>query len=150
MADKARLIEWDYEHGIATEYERLGECNGCGACCMTLIRWWNYRHGFNCQNPILGWHPGNGELFPDDEAKVVTEIRIGEKRRFFNNIEITGEPERCSQLTDDNKCKKHIGKHLLSREWPMSPRQVEPFENCSYHFRVVNKWSFDPKEAKEP
>lgn len=38
MTDQPRFIEWDYNTGTATEYARSGECNGCGACCQTLIR----------------------------------------------------------------------------------------------------------------
>lgn len=88
-------------------------------------------------NPILGWHPANGE-FTTDPSGCVNEVQINGKRRFFRNIEIVaGEQNRCPSLTEGNRCAIHLGKMLLHRAWPLSPRHVTPFPDCSYSFREV-------------
>jgi len=70
---------------------------------------------------------------------VVTELRVGDKRRFWENVRVTDERFRCGMLTDSNRCRIHIGKHLFSRGWPMSPRHVKPFPECTYTFREISR-----------
>src|SRR5258708_38098563 len=33
-----RFYEWNYDEGVVILYERLGECNGCGDCCLAAIQ----------------------------------------------------------------------------------------------------------------
>lgn len=132
--------EWDFDNDIVTVYERHGECNGCGACCATVIRFATNNRGLGQPNPISGWDPRNGEFSSISHSGVVNEVQVGGRRRFFMNIEITDEPYRCSMLTADNRCMIHVGKHLLSREWPLSPKQVTPFPECSYTFEILGQW----------
>lgn len=40
--DGMRYFEFDIDSHTVTEYERIGECNGCGACCRELVEFYVY------------------------------------------------------------------------------------------------------------
>jgi hypothetical protein len=142
-----RFFEWDYDADSVVEYARDGECNECGACCSVLIKFAPYPTGQGQLNPILGWDSRNGEFINARKGKI-TEVRVGGKSRYFYDITITDEPERCAMLTDDNRCRVHLGKRLLSRAWPITPDQVAAFKDCSYTFREIGRWKISEVESQ--
>ena len=138
------FYEWNYDEGVVIAYERLGDCNGCGACCMAAIQfavagrlaqgnrsWEEYGNGGSDTNAHGSW----------------TEVRIGNERRFFQILDPKPNSERCQHLTEDLRCDIHFTKPLFHKSWPMSPRQVTPFEQCSYTFREIKRWPLDGLEA---
>ncbi|HLY26069.1 MAG TPA: hypothetical protein VKQ72_07005 [Aggregatilineales bacterium] len=132
-----RFFEWDYEQGVVILYERLGECNGCGDCCMAAIR-------FSVAGKLAGGNSpwdvvANGG--PDTDGHGVwSEVQADTQRRFFKITQIVPGSTPCEQLTEDKRCKIHDVKPLFHKSWPMSPRQVTPFERCSYSFRELARW----------
>lgn len=140
-------LEWNFEQDTVVEYARLGDCCECGACCQQIIEFTCMDRGFGQPNPIEGWHPGNGEFEIRRNLGIVNEISVNGKRRFFHALRVTQEVKPCAMLTNDNRCKIHTGKHLLSRAWPMSPAQVQPFSECTYHFEEVGRWKISELEG---
>lgn len=132
-----QFIKWDFDNNTAIEYERLGECNGCGACCSTIIRF----KTADSQDRDPVWALGDGAEF----IGVWTEVSRGRIRRFYRVLEIDTEtPYRCSALTDDNKCTvHHERKPLLCRVYPGTPEEVEKFPECSYTFSEIRRWVID-------
>lgn len=141
MADP-RYFRFDYDRGLVTEYVREGECNGCGACCLVVIKW------LASNNRDLGdkanaWNAGNGDRWMDAEEGIYTAVYWGEQWRFFRSLQITDEAHRCGSLTADNRCSVHLGKRLISRAWPMLPEHVTPFPECSFQFREIAQWTME-------
>lgn len=134
--------KFDFDECVVIRYERDGECNGCGLCCKYLIRFEGEERGFGKANPVTGWDPRNGDLRLY-QGGITNAVVVNGKWRYFRNVEIMGEYQPCRRLTDDNKCKIHMGKHLLSRAWPMSPEQASEFPECSYSFREVERKTMD-------
>ena len=129
-----RFFEWNYNSNHVVEYERLGECNGCGDCCVALIR-------FFVLGKIKGqpneWQiAANGGVATSGHG-VWLEVWIGSHRRFFQMMEIKPESMQCVHFTEDRKCDIHFTKPLLHKVWPLAPSQVTPFERCSYSFREI-------------
>lgn len=149
MADM-RYFEWDYDNDTLTEFVREGECNGCGACCMTVIKW-QYsqanRDEIEARTGLRSWNPSNGVSQAHREG-VVTEIRIGDKSRYYADLVVTDKAERCPCLTSDKRCAVHTGKRRICTAWPMSPRHVEPFKECSYSFREIGRWKISEIETE--
>lgn len=139
--ESMRFFEWDYENQIVVEYERLGDCNGCGDCCHAVIQFMVAGKFHEGQSD---WEMrGNGGSSTNGQG-VWNEIRIGEQRRFFQVNEVrTQGGTRCSSLTDDMRCGIHQTKPLLHKAWPMAPQQVTPFERCSYTFREIARWPIE-------
>lgn len=140
MTEPLRYIDWDCDNHIAIEYERSGECNGCGACCLTTIR-------FNIQQSK---HPQQGGKGVTDKG-IWTEISRGHVRRFFQFLPVDPSVySRCPMLGyDDHKCLLHEkGKVLVQSEWPFSPQNVTPFPTCSYSFREINRWAFEVPQVE--
>lgn len=135
--DRPRYYKFDFDQGVVIEYERQGECCECGACCNTVIKWQGTNGG---PKGIKEWNGGNGDLAIFREG-VWTGIYIKDRWRFFKDMQITDEPHKCSMLTDDNRCKIHTGKRLISSAWPMLPDHVTPFAECSYTFTEVGRWT---------
>jgi len=136
-----RYIVWNFDTHEAVEYERRGECNRCGACCMVVIR-------FKIPAPTES-DPDNFQDGSSGTTRkgVWCEWNEGETRRFFQFLPVDKtEMHRCSQLTDDNRCLLHdLGeKKLIQSGWPFAPMNVEPFqETCSYSFQEINRWTFN-------
>jgi Fe-S-cluster containining protein len=136
-----RFFEWDYDNGVVVEYERLGECNGCGACCMAVIQ---FAVAGRLNGSNNDWATvGNGG--PATSGKGVwSEIHVGGKRRFFQIADVDRNANhRCENLAEDNRCTIQQSKPLFHKAWPMSPRQVTPFELCSYSFREIARWPLE-------
>lgn len=133
--------KYDFHQRIVVRYERDGECNQCGMCCKYIIKFRCANVGPGKDNPITGWHPGNGDirLYAYD---IVNAIYMNGHWRYFADVTVTDELKPCPDLTADNKCRIHTGKHLLSRAWPLSPEQAAHFKECSYTFREVERWTF--------
>ncbi len=142
----ARFFEWDYAQGVVILYERLGECNSCGDCCMAAIR---FAVAGRLAAGNTPWAVvGNGG--PDTDGHGIwSEVSVSEsamnqgdsgQRRFFKITDVTPGSAPCEQLTEDKRCKIHDTKPLFHKSWPMSPRQVTPFERCSYAFRELARW----------
>lgn len=134
MSESLRYIDWNYDTQEAIEYERVGECNGCGACCMAIIE-------FNVSNYDDGQQGGKSVVA--GEGGIWTEISRGNVRRFFKFKPVdTSRYSRCDMLNYDNKCRLHAygAKKLIQSGWPFSPQNIIPFPTCSYSFREINRW----------
>lgn len=143
LVETYRFIEWDYETRIATEYERSGECNGCGACCTGSIFYLGDgdRPGWNAHNGYSAAMRSPQSVLKD--KRIVNEVQVNGKSRYFTDITIKLDPAvRCPMLSAENRCRIHVGKGLISRAWPMSPKQVDPYPECSYSFKIVKQWPF--------
>lgn len=138
MTPPIRYIDWDYDNHVAVEYERLGECNGCGACCFALIR-------FSISNQLDESQGGKRGGCSTDNKGVWTEVSRGNVRRYFMFHPVdTSIYSKCGMLTYDNKCLLHKkGKKLIQSGWPFSPKNVTPFPQCSYSFSEINRWAFE-------
>jgi hypothetical protein len=132
--------EWDYDNNVVIEYERLGDCNSCGACCMALIQF--FIAGKVAAPPESPNPTAEGGSSTNAQG-VWSEIQVGEKRRFFQVTNVQPDHMRCKHLLEDNRCDVHFTKPLLHKAWPMSPRQVTPFAECSYTFREVARRPID-------
>lgn len=138
MAEQYRFFELDNDAGVVIEYERLGECNGCGMCCMEQVAFaiggkdvpqgWDFRNG---------WHPVN-------KGKS-SGVLVNGHWRWFSNFVFGGNPnfKACHNLSADKRCKIHLGKTLLSRAWPITPDHAAAFSECSYTFQEINRWPMD-------
>lgn len=128
-------IDWDYDTGIAVEYERSGACNGCGACCYARIAFAVVKE----TDPQQG---GRGV----DGSGVWSEIARGNVRRYFRFHPVDPSIyEKCSMLNYDNRCRLHEfgAKKLIQSGYPFTPLNITPFPTCSYSFREVRRWAFD-------
>lgn len=131
---QTRYINWDYDTKQAIEYERLGECNGCGECCMALIR-------FDIEKDCEDAREGSTTAGIDG---IWTEHDDREKRRFFRFQPVDASKVHiCPMLTYTKKCLLHEkGKQLIHSGWPFCPENVTPFKSCSYSFREISRWEF--------
>ena len=137
-----KFYEWDYDELKVRELRRSGECNGCGACCIALIRFrYATAHGVN--EPV-DYDPREGGSSTTREGVWQEVVNEQGHRKFYQTFEIDSADEhRCSSLTDDKKCDMHERKSLLCRSWPHNQAQVDAFAECSYSFEVVNEWAID-------
>lgn len=140
-----RYIEWDFESNKAAEYKRTGECNGCGQCCVALIR---YRVARFKGRKTDNW----GRLGCGANNKGTWyEVRDGKRRRAMQHIEIAMRPreEACPSLNADNKCGVHSEHdwkrdiHTLCDVWPINPEQVKAFSECSFSFEKIAEWDIE-------
>lgn len=145
---KRRYIEWDFDRSKATEYEREGECNGCGQCCIALIR-------FRVSQP-RGRQSNNGGRLGAGAGiggKWI-EVKEGKRRRFLQMTGIESRPreDACPSLTPENTCGVHGQKNWkkdllpLCDTWPLHPDHVTPFDQCSYKFNVIAEWDFNRED----
>ena len=133
-----RYFEMDFDNGTVTEYARHGECNQCGACCIAVVSL--QVAGHVCE--IKGWDHRNGGNAPGDTGRWQAVLIDGHWRFWrLTTVEDKGLAHKCVMLSDNNRCRIHAGKTLLSREWPMSPSHVEPFSECSYSFTEIGHWT---------
>ena len=130
------LIEFDYDNGTATEWERLGSCNGCAKCCTGKMI---FRRETENTSPeeylILGGGKGTSG---SGVWQTATNGKIMVCRQL---IEWKDTGERCSNLTDDLKCTNYDTRYGACHLYPMSPRDTALFTECSYTFRKVQEWS---------
>lgn len=107
-----RYLDWDYTTGEVVEYAREGECNGCGACCMALIRFTS--------------HAGRGDAklgaTGTDEKGVWHELREDDGvRRFYRTDAIEVNATRCKMLDANKRCAVHVEKDKVCASFPLSP-----------------------------
>lgn len=135
--DTPRYIRWDLDRNVATEFERIGDCNGCGACCKALIRF----SVVNSKNADDHDPRDLGDCV--DDQGVWAEILVNDTRRLFKVTEINHNPAEkpCSKLGENNKCMVHFDKPRICSVWPVIPEQVTPFPECSYSFIQINEWA---------
>ena len=138
MEEAVQFIDWDYDALVATEYERIGECNRCGDCCRRTI---NIRRCDGEGDPRL-----MGGTTTDGEGRW-SEVVGGEERLYIKfSMPYEGQYEdenhTCSSLTEDNLCSANGEKAWVCEVWPTAPSDIEKFPRCSYSFKEVNRWEF--------
>lgn len=142
---KTHYREWNYDTGKITEYARSGECNGCGDCCIALIR---YRFARLKGRKGGNWgHMGIGT----SHKGIWYEIKEGKRSRTMQPLETAMRPrkEACSMLQENNQCAVHDQKDwkrdiaTLCDVWPINPEQIKPFDKCSYVFTVIGEWDIE-------
>jgi hypothetical protein len=137
-----RYLEWDFDNDLLIEYERLGECNGCGQCCKAVIHF----TAANFNSPVRH-NPRNGGPTTDNQGVWTAVMNEQGQTRFFKITAIEDIPDHaCGRLTDDNRCRIQTGKPRICTAWPISPSQVAPFGQCSYTFREIERWKISEPE----
>jgi len=135
------FIEWNYDTLVAREYERSGECNGCGDCCRTV---------FNMKM-FGGEKTEHGGLAVDGKGiwtEIVSDSEDEDDREFIR-FSITEEDRPCSALLPDGKCTQHgPRKQWCCRVFPTSPRDIDSLPNCSYEFTEIRNWVFEDGEGE--
>lgn len=138
MNKQPRYLKWDYDNDTLTEYERQGECNMCGQCCMALIK---YR--------VAGKWTGTKAAMGDntDRKGVWSELNTGRMRRFAGLPTVEKQGDHICPAFRFNGCTHHAKKSLkmggqlaLCAAWPVVPEHVEAFDECSYTFVQINQW----------
>lgn len=161
-----RYIQWNYDTNTATEYERMGDCSRCGACCKAIISFTAIRYPDLGPNVTLydevddDGYPRedirDGGYFVDGTGKWQEVVRKDGVRRFFKVTEIDASEKAlsehaCSALINDSEgkpaCSVHDTKSLLCSAWPMAPEHVAPFPECTYEFVPINEWQIDDDEG---
>lgn len=138
-----RYYRWDFDNREMVQYERQGECNGCGACCRALI-------SFRVAGNLKDVDPRDLSYEGAVHVGVWAEVTDGIRRRLFTVQEITPEVKRCSALSEDNKCTVHnLDKPRICEVWPVTPDQVTPFPECSYSFTEIGRWKLEDLPAYE-
>jgi Fe-S-cluster containining protein len=132
---RLRFFEWNFDLDTVIEYERTGDCNGCGACCLHVIKWQVFQRSKRQEQSFKNGMAVD-EVFSDG---VWTEFRTGSTRRFFWGLITTDEAHRCPALTEDKRCSVHTGKSQICSVWPLTPKDIAPFPECSYQFREVSR-----------
>jgi hypothetical protein len=131
--------EWDYDNNVLLRWLRYGECNQCGECCRGTITLTggpddDARNGCNGTDETGQWF----ERVPIEEPRRL--IRVDE----INRDKDPGHKETCYEGA---LCKEHDEKCFICQAWPMSPDQVEPFDNCSYSFYLLNVWEIEDHDV---
>jgi hypothetical protein len=146
-----QYITWDYDAGIATEYERHGECNGCGQCCRAVIT--SGLAGLWGEESFEDKPYGRVGIGTDEHGKWCEVAEDG--NRWFIRIQSIEKPENyhCEALGEDNRCAVHAlkdrfaDKFTLCDIWPMGPDHVTPFDQCSYSFEKIAEWPIEKDET---
>lgn len=136
------FYEWNFGTDEAIQYQRNGECNECGQCCIALI---GMRTAFDrSKGESGGRNGGTGTT----EKGVWSEIKIDNVSRYYQVMEIDTKnaEHRCPKLSRENKCTEHFDKENICKDWPMSPGQVKPFSDCSYSFEEIGRWNIGELE----
>lgn len=139
MGEPMRFYRWDYDNDTLIEYEREGECNMCGQCCMAYIF---YR--------VAGKRtPGKSSAMGDgvDGTGVWAGVSQGRMTRYVKLLEVSNIGGQACPAYRFNGCTEHAkkslrmdGKLALCAAWPMIPDQVELFDECSYSFVEIGRW----------
>jgi len=132
---RRRYVVWDYVADWAVEYKRVGECNRCGDCCEAHI-------GFKTEMPYQAGRKAGGH--GTNQEGIWQEVNTGRWRHFYQLLFIRpGEGSKCpNNFTKDRLCATHedVQRPWICREWPFSPRCIEPFERCSHSFEETGRW----------
>lgn len=138
MTPASKYFRWDFDNSEVVQYERKGECNGCGACCKALIQ-------FRVRNISSKRLKDGRDLGNATDGKGVwAQIKKGKKRRTFQVTHIVPGEVTCSSLSPENKCMVHLDKPTICEVWPVLPEQVTPFKECSYTFEEIGRWPIPP------
>lgn len=122
--------EWDYEGQQYNLWLRNGGCNQCGECCQAMISLCGPREGFDGTNEKGCWY----ERFPHVEPRRL----IGVEAIDRNGDSCTGDR--------GNQCGWYDLRGFICQAWPMAPQHVEPFDNCSYSFLLLDSWDMGDSE----
>jgi Fe-S-cluster containining protein len=144
-------FEWRWADDEVIQWQRDGDCNGCGACCKTLIQFTMSRAYLPPVNDFSDWLPNNGGVI-SARVGIGVQVMINGKSRYFDNIQIIpNDPNHkpCGYLTADNRCRVHAGKNRLCAMWPMTPTHAAAFEECSYTFTEIGRWKISELEAQD-
>jgi len=132
------------EDGALVEYERVGECNGCGDCCEA-------KHTICYQVQVAG------------DTKLDTKLDTDEPGDDFATHEgwtclwaqgvwwwwfvydDDEDRQRCSRLdAETRRCTcwmDTIDFPAICRYWPVHPKNIERFPRCSFSFTRAEKTS---------
>lgn len=138
-----RYFKWDFDNKEQIEYRREGECNGCGACCKTLITF----HAYNKEDTEeFDQRDLDDAVYQEGVWSEVNTEDEGGNRRYFTEPKIDlkdTDHKPCSALSPEHKCMVHEMKPKICGVWPTLPEQVTPFEECSYSFVEIGRWPIE-------
>jgi Fe-S-cluster containining protein len=141
------FTDWNYDTGVATEYERIGECNQCGNCCRATF---DLKMSEGSDKRFNGGNGTDGEgQWP--EIKEVSDIpHINGNREFVAFVLRRQNPNPpCYALDPEtNLCTINSG---FSKPWccsifPTAPSDIANLPNCSYEFIKVNEHAIEELE----
>lgn len=135
--------EWDYENGKAILWRRLGECNNCGACCK-IAKTIQYDVTYDMDYETHEQSQYYGGRYTSEDG-IWNEIQFDEQRRYFGNMRSLNKPhvEPCNQWKHECCAVHNEDKPVLCKQFPMSPRNIEAFPDCSYTFEKVKEWAIE-------
>ena len=126
------LIIWIVENGEPVKYERTGECNGCGECCIG--------HRIEFQFDVADAHSKGKEQVCDyAEKEGWSALKAHGVWWWFRINEIADSGDRCGEL-ECGKCKVWKDDQEfppLCRYFPVHPNNLEHFQKCGFSFRRV-------------
>ena len=138
-----RHLAWDYDAQEVREYEREGECNGCGDCCRGTIRLQTAGNLHASETtPDNPYHAGGDTTSGVGLwAEVQTSNGV---RHFWRTVDASAEGKACPALLDDNRCRLQLegSKPVLCAVWPMIPQDIVSFPRCSYTFKEIARTPF--------
>lgn len=119
---------WIVKGGKLVPYRRLGECNRCGDCCQVQIHvraraWTESEKSRSLPEGVEDWADWEGwSVFRSQGLVWAMWYRKGRAK------------SNCEALKDGNRCKFHGRAEMraLCRYWPLNPRHLMWFPNCSY------------------
>ncbi len=157
------FYEWDYDRGVVTSWVRKGECNHCGQCCKdaALIT-------FDIKDKSMLDTPDN-HLPEDFNARAGgnlagtygrwSETEYEGRRTYFGNMHrAKPDPDKphlpCSAWIDERCSIQAAGmeKPHICAVWPMAPKDIEDFDECSYTFEKGGEWpisDFQPEKKDD-
>lgn len=117
MKDETFLNDKRINTWVKNESNRKGKCNKCGACCKYIML-------------SLG-----NNAYQMDYTK-----NFGKQIKIDNQIHIMI-PQRCKQLTKDNKCKIHKTRPHACRQfpWPTDSTYRAIEDVCGFRFDTSQK-----------
>jgi Fe-S-cluster containining protein len=135
-----RYIEYDFPRNVATEYERYGACNGCGACCTGRLRY-NFQRRSEAETFDMRQRGGGSAM---NGKGIWQEVCDGDLHIFRQFVEHEPDGTQCTYLRG-NLCAIHLADApMICKLFPISPREIAPFPECSYVFFAVNAWPIVP------
>lgn len=135
-----RYIEWDFDTMQATEYERAGECNGCGECCTGKLSY-NFQRRSAAEQFDMRARGGGSAV---NGKGIWQEVRDGDLHIFRQFVSYEANGTRC-QFLRGHLCAIHAtGAPMICQLFPIAPREIAPFPSCSYGFYEVATWPIMP------
>jgi len=130
------IYEWDFDKNEVVQWERRGECNQCGDCCRVCVKYNKPSEDINVQEATA-----NGNYHG-----ICNQVQVDGKDNYFWDVRIDNNDKDFQPCEDlkGNSCFSHNGtREVLCRYFPMSPRNAELFEQCSYRFEKIESWEID-------